>query len=158
MWNPFPLASSSPSPPPSLKPLKKFILSLVSPQTNSNPLSLPQLSKSFWTNILLIAQWPSSRIDGDNVIKIICRLEARGNNAVWNKSFAIWYQSNKFTGFFLFVCLILWHRKQIMVLPTKFPSIRTLNKRDFSKITSSRHPEKLLGDPELLKIELTRWR
>lgn len=37
MWNPFPLASSSPSPPSSLKPLKKFILSAVSPHANSIP-------------------------------------------------------------------------------------------------------------------------
>lgn len=85
MWNPFPLASSSPSPPPSIKPLKKFILSAVSPQTNSTPPSLPQLSESFQTNILLIAQWPSNHIVGDNVIKMICRLGVGGSNAVWNK-------------------------------------------------------------------------
>ena len=90
MWNPFPLASSSPSPPPSLKPLQKFILSAVSPQANSTPISLPQLSESFRTYIFFIAYWPSNHTDGDNVIKITPRLEVEGNNAAWNTLFTIW--------------------------------------------------------------------
>lgn len=64
MWNPFPLASSSPSPPPSLKPLKKFILSAVSPQTIAPPFPFLSFCNHFG-HILLLPQWPSNHIDGD---------------------------------------------------------------------------------------------